>query len=78
MSDCGCDIAMGGLEDFLHNEAPPDLRGQIHEHLAACPPCEGEWRAGVVLTEQLRGACCEQAPDGLKGQIVARLDAADR
>ena len=77
MSDCGCDVARDGLEDYLHDEVGGELRDQIDQHLSACPQCEQEWRAGVVLTKRLRGVCCETAPEALKVEIVARLERSD-
>lgn len=74
MSDCGCDKAMEGLEEFLHGELDAPRHQEIAEHLGACPPCEEEKAIGEVLTKKVKSACCEEAPVELKVTILARLD----
>lgn len=73
MADCGCAEARKNLEDYLHGELPDDSCGDIEDHLNACPPCKDEHSVGVALTEKVRSACCESAPEDLKITIVQKI-----
>jgi mycothiol system anti-sigma-R factor len=73
MTDCGCEKAKAELEEFLHNELSRGELDDIVEHLASCHDCEGEHHVGVVLTEKVRRACNETAPDDLRTQVLIRL-----
>lgn len=76
MPDCGCQEARQNLEDYLHGELPQVNCGDLEEHLAACPPCQDEHTVGLMLTQKVKSACCETAPDELKATIVTSLDSA--
>lgn len=69
MADCGCAAAREGMEDFLHDEVDEVKKGDIADHLSDCTDCEDEWRAGQALTNSLKRACCEEAPQELKHTI---------
>ncbi len=73
MSDCGCDKARAELEEFLHDELCKEDAADIREHLANCPTCSGELRVGLVLTEAVRRACRESAPEDLRSAVLARV-----
>lgn len=74
MADCGCEEARKNLEDYLHGELPSQHCSDLEDHLEACPPCKDEHTVGMVLTEKVRSACCETAPDDLKHSIVQRIE----
>ena len=73
MEDCGCDHARAKLEDYLHGELTSDSCGDIENHLAQCPPCKDEHTVGLTLTNKVKAACCETAPEELKAEIVQKL-----
>jgi anti-sigma factor (TIGR02949 family) len=75
MADCGCEVARKNLEDYLHGELTEVNCADIEDHLQACPPCSDEHRVGVVLTNKVKSACCETAPEELKHTIVQNLEA---
>lgn len=73
MADCGCTAAREGMEDFLHNEVDDVKRVDISDHLSDCTNCEDEWRVGQALTNSVKRACCEEAPQELKATIQSAL-----
>jgi anti-sigma factor (TIGR02949 family) len=75
MSDCGCDKAKAELEEYLHNELRGDDAADIREHMAHCADCSGEHRVGLVLTEAVKRACRDTAPEELRVVVMERLRA---
>ncbi len=75
MTDCGCEKAKAELEEFLHRELSDEAFRDIEEHLAGCEDCSAEHLVGITLTERVRRACVEQAPDELKLLIKSRIEA---
>lgn len=73
MTDCGCQKAKQDLEEFLHNELCREDASDIREHLATCTDCTEEHQVGLVLTEAVRRACSETAPEELRAQVLAKL-----
>ncbi|PJJ61659.1 zf-HC2 domain-containing protein [Compostimonas suwonensis] len=73
MSDCGCDKAKAELEEYLHNELCKEDAADVREHMANCVSCTEEHRVGLVLTEAVRRACKETAPEDLRTQVLASL-----
>jgi anti-sigma factor (TIGR02949 family) len=73
MGDCGCDKAQKDLEEFLHNELCSEEAADIRAHMENCAECADELHVGVVLTEALKRACNESAPDLLKNELVERF-----
>jgi anti-sigma factor (TIGR02949 family) len=73
MADCGCQHAREKLEDYLHGELAKESCCQIEDHLAKCPPCQDEHTVGITLTNKVKAACCETAPEQLKADIVSKL-----
>lgn len=73
MTDCGCDKAKADLEEFLHNELNQLDAADIAEHMATCDDCQGEARIGLVLSQAVRRACNETAPEDLRDQVLRRL-----
>lgn len=66
MGDCGCDKAKKDLEEYLHNELCGEEAADIREHIENCGDCSDELQVGVVLTEAVKKACDETAPEELK------------
>jgi anti-sigma factor (TIGR02949 family) len=74
MTDCGCDKARAELEEYLHREVSGVDYIDITEHLAGCTDCSEEHLLGIVLTEKVRKACQEKAPDDLRAAVLVRLE----
>lgn len=74
MTDCGCDKAKSELEEYLHREVSDADFLDISEHLATCDDCSAEHLVGVVLTEKVRKACQEKAPEELRIAVLGRLE----
>jgi len=74
MTDCGCDKARAELEEYLHREVSEVDYIDITEHLASCTDCSEEHLLGIVLTEKVRKACQEKAPDDLRAAVLVRLE----
>src|SRR4051812_12380773 len=73
-----CDTARLLLE--LVRPHVPDLdpaeADELHGHLTGCPDCHARARARHLLDEQLGRAMRQvEVPDGLRGQVLARLEA---
>ncbi len=73
MTDCGCDKAKAELEEYLHRELSEQDFQDVTEHLANCEDCTGEHLVGLKLTERVRQACQEKAPEELLNAIRSRL-----
>ncbi len=73
MTDCGCDKAKAELEEYLHRELSDDDFRDVSEHLANCEDCSAEHLVGVTLTEKVRRACRETAPDELRQQVLLKI-----
>jgi len=73
MTDCGCDKAKAELEEFLRRELSDQAFQDIEEHLAGCQDCSREHLIAVTLTEKVRRACCEKAPEELRAEILLKL-----
>jgi anti-sigma factor (TIGR02949 family) len=74
MTDCGCDKAKAELEEYLHREVSEQDFVDITEHLAGCTDCSDEHLIGLTLTERVRSACQEKAPDDLRAAVIDRLE----
>ncbi|MGV8884187.1 MAG: anti-sigma factor family protein [Microbacteriaceae bacterium] len=73
MTDCGCDKAKAELEEYIHNELTVAEAADIAEHMENCSDCSGEHLVGLTLSEKVRSACNEKAPEDLRNTILARL-----
>jgi anti-sigma factor (TIGR02949 family) len=73
MTDCGCEKAKAELEEYIHNELTVDEAADITEHMAACDDCSGEHLVGLTLTQKVRRACAERAPEDLRAEVLSRL-----
>ena len=73
MTDCGCEKAEQDLEEYLHHELERVEYADITEHLAGCVDCSDELHVGIVLTEAVRRACRDTAPEQLREQVVTQL-----
>ena len=74
MADCGCEVARKNLEDYLHGELQGVHCDEIEQHLETCLPCKDEHTVGVTLTNKVKSACCETAPEQLKKTIVYSIE----
>ena len=75
MGDCGCDKAQKDLEEYLHNELCSEEAADIRAHMENCAECADELQVGVVLTEAVKKACDETAPEDLKAEVLTKLRA---
>lgn len=75
MNDCGCDQAKAELEEYLRNELTRVDAADIREHMENCDECTDEAHVSTVLTEAVRRACKEIAPEELRAQVLASLRA---
>jgi anti-sigma factor (TIGR02949 family) len=73
MTDCGCDKAKAELEEYLHRELSDGDLADISDHLAQCVDCNAEHLIGLTLTEKVRSACQEKAPEELRSAVLGRL-----
>jgi anti-sigma factor (TIGR02949 family) len=73
MTDCGCDKAKAELEEYLHRELSDSDFQDISEHLATCKDCSEEHLIGLTITEKVRKACQEKAPEELRSAVLGRL-----
>ena len=73
MTDCGCDKAKSELEEYLHRELSDQDFVDISDHLASCADCSDEHLVGLTLTEKVRKACQEKAPEELRAAVIDRL-----
>ena len=74
MTDCGCDKAKAELEEYLHRELSEEAFSEITEHLSGCVDCSDEHLVGLILTQRVRAACQEKAPDDLRAAVLGRLE----
>lgn len=74
MTDCGCDKAKAELEEYLHRELSDADFVDITEHLSGCTDCSDEHLIGITLTEKVRKACQEKAPEELRAAVIVRLE----
>jgi anti-sigma factor (TIGR02949 family) len=73
MTDCGCDKAKAELEEYIHNELTIGEAADIAEHMENCVDCSGEHLVGLTLTQKVKQACNEKAPEDLKAEVLSRL-----
>ena len=73
MTDCGCDKAKAELEEYLHREVSESDFIDITDHLSTCTDCSEEHLIGLTLSEKVRTACQEKAPDDLRAAVIGRL-----
>ena len=73
MTDCGCERAKADLEEYLHQELSKQEYSDIAEHLASCSDCSDEAHVGRVLTDAVRRACRDTAPETLRVQVITQL-----
>jgi anti-sigma factor (TIGR02949 family) len=74
MTDCGCDKAKAELEEYLHRELSEQDFVDISDHLSTCVDCSSEHLVGLALSEKVRKACQEKAPDDLRAAVIGRLE----
>ena len=73
MTDCGCEKAKQDLEEYLHHELERHEYSDIAEHLAHCADCSDEVHVGLVLTDAVKRACQDTAPEELRLQVITSL-----
>ncbi len=76
MADCGCQETRQKLEDYLHGELADGSHQDLEDHFQSCSPCCEERDVGTKLTEKVKSACCETAPEELKLSIKRTLESA--
>jgi len=74
MTDCGCEKAKAELEEYLHRELSDADFADITEHLGGCDDCSQEHLVALTLTEKVRRACQEQAPEELRIAIRLKIE----
>lgn len=74
MTDCGCEKAKAELEEYLHRELSPQDFQDISDHLENCDDCSAEHLVGLTLSEKVKKACAETAPEDLRLAILSRLE----
>lgn len=74
MTDCGCEKAKAELEEYLRRELSDQAFADIEEHLAGCEDCSREHLIAVALTQKVKRACCETAPEELRLSIRAKIE----
>lgn len=76
MSDCGCEKAQGGLDEYLRQELGNDLSNEIESHLAGCTDCSNEAHIRTVIVDVVRRSCQnEAAPAELRTRVMVALRA---
>ncbi|MGB3827230.1 MAG: mycothiol system anti-sigma-R factor [Ornithinimicrobium sp.] len=71
-SDCAEIILR--LFEYVDNEAGPEDRAAIKEHLDECGPCLLEYERDLLLKSLVRRACHgERAPSALRMQVISRI-----
>jgi anti-sigma factor (TIGR02949 family) len=78
MTDCGCDKAKAELEEYLHNELSVEELRDISDHLATCDDCSAEHLVGITLSNKIKKACKETAPDELRAAVLGSLSELQR
>ena len=73
MTDCGCEQAKAELEEYLHHELERSVYADITEHLIGCLDCAQEARIGVLLSEAVKRACRDTAPEQLRETVMLQL-----
>jgi len=59
---------------FLDQELEdPAQHEWIRSHLDQCPPCLDEAQLEAVVKKLVKRACCETAPDHMRGKVMATL-----
>lgn len=69
-SESGCEKARRELEEYIHGELCAEDAGDIRAHLDGCDECRDEHTVGVTLSNALKGACKEAAPEELRDRVL--------
>lgn len=68
--DQACEKARRELEEYMHGELCAEDASDIRAHLDGCQECRDEHTVGVTLSNALKGACKEAAPEQLRDRIL--------
>lgn len=69
-----CREALDRLQDYLHQEATPELARQIEAHLAACAPCLRHARFEKNFQALLGATAADvRCPDALRERVREAL-----
>lgn len=60
------------LADYLEGQLPPEVAGEIDQHLADCPLCLNFLKTYRVTTRLIREVACEDIPPEL-GERLQRF-----
>lgn len=73
MTEWDCEKARAELEEYLHNELCAEDATDIRKHMAECAECASEAEVGKIMTEAVRRACQEKAPEDLRADVLRRI-----
>lgn len=73
--ECDCSEALAALEEFLRKELGSERSSWVGEHIDGCLDCSEELKVAVNLSDAVRRACGEQAPDDLQARVLAKIRA---
>jgi mycothiol system anti-sigma-R factor len=71
--DCGCESARERLDILIDRELSEIECADVRAHCETCESCQQEVAVMETLTEKLRVACAEPAPDHLRIAILNSL-----
>lgn len=69
-----CLESLRRLEAYLDGELEDLTKEQLRSHLATCGSCTDQADLSTQLRELVRQGCVDQAPQRLRGRILAHLD----
>lgn len=72
--DCGCESARERLDILIDRELSDMECADVRAHCESCESCQQEIVVLETLTERLRVACAEPAPDQLRITILQSLN----
>ena len=69
-----CSEVLHRVYEYLDGEMTRDDTDKIAHHLEACSPCLKQYDLDQALKALVKRSCaCEEAPEGLRTQIMARI-----
>lgn len=70
---CDCATLRARVEELIHGELCQEQSAILRAHLEHCPDCACEEDALRRLTQAVKRACQEQAPQSLREIILQQL-----
>ena len=69
-----CRECVEHLYPYLDRELTPEIEREIKQHLAGCPPCDGQYDFEGMFIKFVRARCRAQgAPPELRQRILREL-----